>query len=930
MVNFTVDEIRGLMDRKRNIRNMSVIAHVDHGKSTLTDSLVSKAGIIAGQKAGETRFTDTRKDEQERCITIKSTAISMYFNLDKKDMAFIKNEAQCEKDITGFLINLIDSPGHVDFSSEVTAALRVTDGALVVVDCVSGVCVQTETVLRQAIAERIKPVVFMNKMDRALLELQLEPEVLYQTFQRIVESINVIISTYSDEEGPMGDISVDPSIGSVGFGSGLHGWAFTLKQFAEMYANRFKIDVDKMMKRLWGENFYNATTRKWEKAQSNDNKRAFCQYILDPIYKVFDCIMNFKKEETAKLLEKLNIVLKGDDKDKEGKPLLKVVMRTWLPAGEALLQMIVIHLPSPVIAQKYRMELLYEGPHDDEAAIAIKNCNADGPLMMYISKMVPTNDKGRFYAFGRVFSGTVGTGQKVRIMGSNYTPGKKEDLYEKAIQRTILMMGRYTEAIEDVPCGNICGLVGVDQFLVKTGTISTFKEAHNMKVMKFSVSPVVRVAVEPMNPADLPKLVEGMKRLAKSDPMVQCSNEESGEHIIAGAGELHLEICLKDLEEDHACIPLKKSDPVVSYRETVSAESSITCLSKSPNKHNRLFMRCQPLPDGLAEDIDSGEVAPRQDFKLRARYLIDKHQFDATEARKIWCFGPEGTGPNLLIDCTKGVQYLNEIKDSVVAGFQWATKEGVLCEENVRSVRYNIYDVTLHTDAIHRGGGQIIPTTRRVLYACQLSAEPRLLEPVYLCEIQCPESAVGGIYGVLNRRRGHVFENMQVPGTPMFVVKSYLPVNESFGFTADLRSNTGGQAFPQCVFDHWQIMPGDPFVTTSKPGEVVTDTRKRKGLKEGIIIVLNNNHQCEDESYYFYNEMTGVDVTQNILGVIQKTNSVESETTDHGNIEYRVASASNSFIETSQVDGSADENGAEDSNLLKIDIHGAGCTSNRA
>jgi len=419
-------------------------------------------------------------------------------------------------------------------------------------------------------------------------------------------------------------------------------------------------------------------------------------------------------------------------------------------------------------------------------------------------------------------------------MGPNFTPGKKEDLYLKAIQRTILMMGRYVEPIEDVPCGNICGLVGVDQFLVKTGTISTFAEAHNMKVMKFSVSPVVRVAVECKNPADLPKLVEGLKRLAKSDPMVQCMIEESGEHIIAGAGELHLEICLKDLEEDHAGIPIKKSDPVVSYRETVQTESDRMCLSKSPNKHNRLFMKAINMPDGLPEDIDNGDVTPRQEMKERARYLAEKYDYDVTEARKIWTFGPDGTGPNMVVDCTKGVQYLNEIKDSVIAGFQWATKEGVLAEENMRGVRFNIHDVTLHTDAIHRGGGQIIPTARRVLYACCLTAEPRLLEPVYLVEIQCPEQAVGGIYGVLNRKRGHVFEEAQTPGTPMFVVKAYLPVNESFGFTADLRSNTGGQAFPQCVFDHWQIMQGDPFEPSSKPATIVAETRKRKGLKEGI------------------------------------------------------------------------------------------------
>lgn len=844
MVNFTVDEIRGLMDKKKNIRNMSVIAHVDHGKSTLTDSLVSKAGIIASAKAGETRFTDTRKDEQERCITIKSTAISMFFELPEKDLAFVKGENQVhvgedKKAHCGFLINLIDSPGHVDFSSEVTAALRVTDGALVVVDCVSGVCVQTETVLRQAVAERIKPILFMNKMDRALLELQLGAEELFQTFQRIVENVNVIVATYGEEGGPMGQIMVDPSLGNVGFGSGLHGWAFSLKQFAEMYADKFGIQPVKLMKNLWGDRFFNPKTKKWTSTQEDGSKRGFVQFVLDPIFKVFDAIMNAKKEESKKLIEKVGVKLTVEEKDLEMKPLLKTVMRKWLPAGDILLQMICIHLPSPVTAQKYRMEMLYEGPHDDEAAIAVKNCDPNGPLMMYISKMVPTSDKGRFYAFGRVFSGKVATGMKARIQGPNFTPGKKEDLYEKNIQRTILMMGRYIEAIEDVPSGNICGLVGVDQFLVKSGTITTFKDAHNLKVMKFSVSPVVRVAVEAKNPAELPKLVEGLKRLAKSDPMVQCIFEESGEHIVAGAGELHLEICLKDLEEDHAGIPLKKSEPVVSYRETVTEESDIMCLSKSPNKHNRLFMKAVPMPDGLAEDIDKGDISARDEAKARAKLMAEKYEYDVTEARKIWTFGPDGTGPNLLMDVTKGVQYLNEIKDSVVAGFQWATKEGVMCEENMRGVRFNIHDVTLHADAIHRGGGQIIPTARRVLYACVLTAQPRLMEPVYLVEIQCPEAAVGGIYGVLNRRRGHVFEEAQVAGTPMFMVKAYLPVNESFGFTADLRSNTGGQAFPQCVFDHWQVLQGDPFEAATKPAEIVANTRKRKGLKEGIPDLAN-------------------------------------------------------------------------------------------
>ena len=296
-----------------------------------------------------------------------SSAISLYYEMSETDYEFVKQEKEEDRH---FLINLIDSPGHVDFSSEVTAALRVTDGALVVVDCVSGVCVQTETVLRQAIAERIKPILFMNKMDRALLELQLQQEDLFQTFQRIVENVNVIIATYNDESGPMGDIQVDPTKGTVGFGAGLHGWAFTLKEFGEIYSSKFKIDVPKLMQRFWGDNFYSVAEKKWSKTQAEGYTRGFCQFVLDPIFKVFSAIMNFRKEEYLKLIEKLNIKILPEDKDKiepGGKPLLKCAMKAWLPAGDTLLSMIAIHLPSPVTAQKYRTEMLYEGPHDDEA-----------------------------------------------------------------------------------------------------------------------------------------------------------------------------------------------------------------------------------------------------------------------------------------------------------------------------------------------------------------------------------------------------------------------------------------------------------------------------------------------------------------------------------------------------------------------------------
>ncbi|ORX62478.1 elongation factor 2 [Hesseltinella vesiculosa] len=842
MVNFTIDEIRELMNRTTNVRNMSVIAHVDHGKSTLTDSLVSKAGIISAGRAGDMRFTDTRQDEQDRGITIKSTAISMYFALEHpEDIKEIKDQ---KTEGHSFLINLIDSPGHVDFSSEVTAALRVTDGALVVVDCIEGVCVQTETVLRQAIAERIKPVLVINKVDRALLELQLKKEELYNTFARTIESVNVIIATYLDDA--LGDVQVYPDKGTVAFGSGLHGWGFTLRQFAIRYSQKFGVDREKMMQRLWGENYFNPKTKKWSKnstdADGNSLERAFNMFVLDPIFKIFESIMNFKKEETKVLLSKLNVVLKNEEADLEGKPLLKVVMRKFLPCGDALLEMICIHLPSPMTAQAYRVPNLYEGPADDECATGIRKCDPKGPLMLYVSKMVPTSDKGRFYAFGRVFSGTVRAGLKVRILGPNYVPGGKADITIKPIQRTVLMMGRYIEAIDDCPAGNIVGLVGVDQFLVKSGTITTSESAHNMKVMKFSVSPVVKVAVEVMNANDLPKLVEGLKRLAKSDPCVLTYTSDSGEHIVAGAGELHLEICLKDLEEDHAQVPLKKGDPVVQYRETVTCVSEQTALSKSPNKHNRIWMKASPMEEITSVAIENGDIGPRDDPKIRARKLADTHSWDVNEARRIWCFGPDGTGANLLVDTTKAVQYLNEIKDSCVAAFQWATKEGVLAEENMRGCRFNILDVTLHTDAIHRGGGQIIPTTRQVIYASTLFAKPTLQEPIYLVEVQCPENAIGGIYSVMNRRRGVVISEEQRPGTPMMTIKAYLPVNESFGFAGDLRAQTGGQAFPQSVFDHWEQMAnGDPLTPGNKVYDTVRAVRTRKGLNPDVPTVDKYN-----------------------------------------------------------------------------------------
>ncbi|KAG6853417.1 hypothetical protein C0991_004585 [Blastosporella zonata] len=849
MVNFTADQVRALMDKPTNTRNMSVIAHAGDGKSTLVDSMARKAGIVAN-----TPYKDTGLDYlQDSSITIKSTVVSMYYELDKGDLASVKQETKGNE----FLINLINPVGHVDLSSEVTTALRVSDGALVVVDCIDGLSLQTESVLFQALNERIEPLIVINKVDRALLNLQLSKEDLYQSFSHTISSINTVISALDNS------IQIHPSNGAVAFTSALHGWGFTLRQFATRYAHKFGVDKEKMMTKLWGDNFFNPATRKWSTRSTDaDGKpleRGFNAFVLEPIFRIFNTVLNLDptRETIDALCDKLNVDIPEEEKELERKALLKAIMRRFLPCGDSLLEMVVINLPSPITAQRYRVQTLYEGPMDDESALGIRDCNPAGPLVVYVSKMVPTTDKGRFYAFGRVFSGTVRAGVPVRIQGPNYVPGAKvnNDLFIKSIERAVLMNGRYVDPIRDCPAGNVVGLIGIDQFLLKSGTITSAESAFNMRVMRFSVSPVVQVAVEVKNPTDLPKLVEGLKRLSKADPCVRAwVSEETGEHIVAGAGELHLEVCLKvctcsfvesvsvmnslsqDLENDYAYVPFTTSDPYVTHRETIRAESRIVALAKSQNRHNRLYVSAAPLSADLIKSIEDGTITgptSRSGDPDFSRVLKEDFGWDISEARRIWAFGPEG-GPNVLVDATKGVQYIGEIRDACVAGMRWAVKEGVCAEEKVRGVRLNIMDVMMNSDAIHRGSGQIIPTMRRACYAASLLADPAIQEPIFLVEIQCPESAIGSVYGCLNNRGGKVLSEAKRTGTPVFIIKAYLPVSESFGFDAELRDETAGQAFAHSVFDHWEMVDGSPLEKGSKAEEIVVQIRTRKGLKPEI------------------------------------------------------------------------------------------------
>lgn len=818
-----VDKIVDLINNRHNVRNLSVIAHVDHGKTTLVDSLLAKAGILKEEDAGKRRLMDFKKEEQERQITIKSTGISLNYTQDGKE----------------YIVNLVDSPGHVDFSSEVTAALRVTDGALIVVDCIDGVCVQTEVVTRQALAERIKPVLHVNKVDRGITELQLDPETLYQKLNDIVNNVNTLLGKYEDET--LGDVTVDPRKGNVSFGSGKQGWAFTLPMVAKKISEKTGRAYEQVLKYLWGDYFFDPAQKRCIRTSVSPKTgdkltRYVCQVLLRPLISIFQTINDNKLDHLYEtILPAINVNLTAAEQDKlSGNELISRVLQLWLPAGDALVTMIIDHLPSPVQAQRYRAESLYTGPADDPVATAIRNCDPDGPLTIFISKMVPSTEGDRFFAFGRVFSGTARPGMEVYIMNPDYMRGMTKEVYKKRIQRVVLMMGRYIENVDAVPCGSTVGIAGIDAYLSKSGTLSSVADGYPIAPMKFSVAPVVRRALTVDSPTYLPEFIKALKKLSNVDPCLQVITKDyTGECIIAGAGELHIEVALTDLREFLSDkITFSVSDPLVEFQETVTVASEGSCLAKSPNRHNRLYISAEPMPADICNAVDTGVLMTDDSSKLRDVHakLVSEFGWTKNETARIWCF--EGT--NCLVDTTHGVQYLHEIKDAVVSAFRWAVKESVMAGEPLYGVRFNLVDAHLHADAIHRGAGQIIPATRRAMFAAILKSKPTLLEPVFLAEIVTDQEVAGKIYPLVMKLRGYVIDEYPKEGTPLYIVKAHLPVLESFGFSAEIREATSGRAFPQLLFSHWQPVPGDPFMSTTMAGEILKKIRERRNLGSAL------------------------------------------------------------------------------------------------
>ncbi|KAI3846209.1 hypothetical protein MKW92_005741 [Papaver armeniacum] len=752
-------------EMKHNIRNVSIIAHIVAllyfgylcilcccvtfvGKSTLVDCLVSAAGI----SAQESPVAATHADDAERGITTTLTAIALCFTMSDKSLMAYKGDRVGNE----FLVNLVDSPGCVDLSCEDTADTHISDGALVAVDCVEGVCVQTETILRQALGGRIRPVLTVNKVDRLLLELQVSGEEAYQILSRVIQNTNAIMATYED---PLHEVQVYPDKGMVAFSAGLHGWGFTLNSFATLYASKFGVDISKMMERLWGENFFDPATKRWTtyRTTSATCKRGFVQFCYEPIRQIIATCINGQKHKLWPMLAKLGVALKNDEKDLIGKPLMTRVMQTWLPVATALLEMVIIYLPSPSTAQKYRFDNLYEGPLNDRYANAIRNCDARGPMMVYVSKIIRNPKKGALFAFGRVFAGSISTGSNVRILGHDHVAGQKTDKFTMNVQKTLICVGRKHQAIESVICGNLVLLIGLDKCISRTATLTGEFEvnAYHMRTIKTSLFPVVRVRVEVKVASDLPTLLKGIQFM-KRYFSIEVSETDLDGCIIGGAGELYIKNCLKELQEMFlGGIEIVVSDPIAVFRETVLQRSDRMAM----NKCNGLCMEARPLEALLVFG---------RDMKL---------------SDEIWSLD----GFNLLMNSSKGVQHLNQVKDPIIAGFHRAAEKGILADEHMMGICVEVSDGTLHAGATHRGGVLDSAAVSSV-HASVRRAAPRLLEPVYMVEVLTPMNALGTVYTVINGRQNcQIFQQNSMSGD-VYSIKFYLSVRSSLGFFEKLRT----------------------------------------------------------------------------------------------------------------------------------------------
>jgi elongation factor 2 len=718
-------DIVKLMSKKENIRDIGIIAHIDHGKTTMSDSLLAEAGLLSPKIAGAARALDYLEEEQKRGITIKTANISLLHEVDN----------------ISHVVNLIDTPGHVDFTGKVTRALRAIDGAVVVVDAVEEVMVQTETVTRQALNERVKPVLFINKVDRLIKELKLNAEQMQTKLLRIIRDFNNLISIYGEKDYK-DDWKVDPTQGTVAFGSALHKWGFTL-----------------------------------DMAQQTGIK--------------FSDVVNAYKNGTE---EKLGEVV---------------------PLHKAILDMAVKNLPNPIVAQKYRVPKVWKGDADSVIGKAMANCDENGPTVMCLTSAMMDPHAG-LVATGRIFSGCLNEGDRVYLVGA------KKDY---RVQQVSMYMGAFREVVGKIGAGNIAAVLGMD--LARAGeTLVSVEQKDEMipfENIQYVSEPVITIAIEPKHPRELPRLIELMDRLAIDDPnLVTKINKETGEYLLSGMGELHLEIAVKFLKEYGGGLELLTSQPLVVYRETSSAEG-VVAMAKSPNKHSKFWVQVLPLEQNVIDLMESGGLFEAMGNKRITESLRNDVGWSAQEAKNVWALEEH---KNILVDLTKGIQYLRESKETVSSGFRWAIKNGPLCDEPIRGTKVKLLDAKLHEDPVHRGPAQLMPAMKRAVWGSFLTAKPVLSEPIYKIGVSVPHQFVGDVTGLITRKRGRIVSSEQKG--PITNITGYLPVSETFGLSADMRSVTSGHAFWQTQFDHWEKVP------ESISMDVIAGIRKRRGLPEEV------------------------------------------------------------------------------------------------
>ncbi|KAH9894610.1 P-loop containing nucleoside triphosphate hydrolase protein [Xylariomycetidae sp. FL2044] len=651
-VHFDRNFMTDLMNFPQQIRNVALAGHLHHGKTALMDMLVLETHDIVdrlekrtGKKRDEQlRYTDTSLLERERGVSVKAAPMSLILQSTKGK---------------SHLFNIIDTPGHVNFVDEVASATRLVDGIALVVDVVEGVQVNTEQIIKHAVLEDIPMTLIINKVDRLILELRLPATDAYFKLKHVVESVNTVIENTRPGLGEKKRLS--PEKGNVLFACSDMGWCFTLQSFAKMYADTFPgVNTEEFARRLWGDVYYNATKRTFSRKPIQGRQgaeRSFVTFVLEPIYKIFSHTISLSPEDLKPMLESLGIILKPSQYRMDAKVLLKLVCEQFFGPSTGFVDMIVQHVPSPVEAAEHKLQQYYTGPLDTKVAEAMNKCDQDGPLVVHITKLFNSADAKSFYSFGRVMSGIARPGMQVRVLGEGYSIDDEEDMAMATIDSVYIAETRYNVETTGVPAGNMVLLSGVDNSIVKSATIvpprlEDDEDAYIFKPITHFTESVFKVAVEPINPSELPKMLDGLRKINKSYPLITTKVEESGEHIVLGTGELYMDCVLHDLRRLYADMEIKVSDPVTRFCETVDEMSATKCYAITPNKKNKITMVAEPLDDGIAEDIESGHVKLRDGARKVGKFFQEKYGWDLLAARSIWAFGPDEMGPNILQDDT--------------------------------------------------------------------------------------------------------------------------------------------------------------------------------------------------------------------------------------------------------------------------------------